>query len=307
MNKFCGIISIILLLTIFQAIEYSIADENGAIDTWEKLINFNKNHPSAYENACVFYFAFGSEFKLPDLNYNEFILGDALDFIMIHILAENPENYGCKPENITIISPSNDPLKTNFTYVGNSYYALNLNTTLNEPGLWSIKLNFTDDSIDKFIFLESTNLDKKNDTISLYTGIKMNVYTNLEYQQMKAAKALEESAKVSKDATRWSKISTWALIFAAIIAFSSLIGQLYLHYDKINWDKEKEGLNRKIKCKEKVGNSLMLFDSTLSRLITNYDYIRRNGEIIEQDRDEIKKHHDVLRDTMCKVNFKMQH
>ena len=153
----------------------------------------------------VFNLRFDSLDTKEDLENNEFIFNDKLTVCYLCIVGRNPENLNIKPLEINIISPSNITYPGKFITFGKTCciaefpveFENDLSIALNEVGTWwiSIKFNQTGRLL-TWIYFNADPLSFKEDCrIEMFNSFPLHVYTNLEYQQLRAVKTSEESVK----------------------------------------------------------------------------------------------------------------
>jgi len=179
-----------------------------SITSW----NQHKEHEEV--EGFVFKLDFHSWWNRSYLEWNEFIMGDMIDFCTVTLLRKNPNDLEAKPIKIIINSPSNIQYESYFKKGGGEdfYYAGKFSQSsdeiivkLNESGIWSVDIIFNESYNIEWIYTGSEEF-QNNSEFHIFYGSLVNVYTNLEYQQLKASKALEESAKASKEQSDQTKL-----------------------------------------------------------------------------------------------------
>ena len=204
------------------------------IDNWNQI----KDHEDV--SGFVFHLSLHSWLEREYLEWNEFVMGDLIDYCSFSIVRKNPEYLEIEPVKIIITSPNIIPYEANFSKSEEeNFFTAGKFTqsvedaiaTLNESGIWSLELIFNDNTSIKWIYTNSKNTpDDFTDSseFHVFYGSLINVYTNLEYQQLKSAKLLQKSAEESAESTSWLTRYTFASFLAVAAAIGTIILTLYL-------------------------------------------------------------------------------
>lgn len=259
---------IILYSFLFLIINSFIIDSVALrVDKWSKVVD-----EEGINSAFVFYFYLHSWFETEHLEENEFLFGDVIDFCYIYIIERKPIDLEIKPERIKFTSPSKEIYEINLTGKDDYFRAGKFTRSkedaliiLNESGIWAINIIFNDETPLSLISSVDSEVFTNDSEIHIYYGSNINIYTNLEYQQLKAAKALEESAKAAESSKTWAIYSFIALSCAAFIAALSIIFN-YLH--------KRREINAE--CKFKVLEHLLNLRDLIRETYTFIDKIKSN-------------------------------
>ena len=239
----------------FRVDKWSVIEEREGINT-----------------AFVFYLYLHSWFETEHLEDNEFLLGDVIDYCYVRIIKRKPIDLEIKPEIIKFTSPSKKVYEINLTGDDDYFTAGKFTRSkedalvvLNESGLWSINIIFDNKNPLSCVSNVDYKVFTNNSEIHIYYGSNINIYTNLEYQQLRAAKALDESAKAAEGSKTWAVYSFIALSGAAFIAALSIIFN-YLH--------KRREINAE--CKFKVLEHLLNLRDLIRETYTFLDKIKSN-------------------------------
>jgi len=239
------IMKLIVIFFIIVSILVSAVAIN--FDEWNKV-----KDEETIDSAFVFSLFLHSWFETEYLEDNEFLFGDIIDYCHISVLERKPKDLSITATKIIFTSPSKQLYEknlsghTDFFKAGKFTYSIEEALVhLNESGLWSVKIIFNENI--PFSFLYSNDAIFTNSSeIHIFRGLNINVYSNLEYQQLKAAKALEKSAKATEESKIYSIISIVALSVAAGIAALSLI---------YSWKTKLREI--RANCKDRVSEDLL--------------------------------------------------
>ena len=232
MKKFTWVLTILVLsiLLNFILIGWIVAITPRTYElnyTWNEITKDND-----INSAYAFHLYIGSDKQKELLEEHEFLIGDRVDYCNIVMLQKKPEGLNVEPEKIEIVSPSGVVHSENFRQNSNeniftaghlSKYGERAIAIFNESGLWSIRIEFEHEGTPiGFLYPELYSYGFNDDSrISVFNSdININVYTTSEYAQLWSARASESSAF-------WSKISTIAIIAAAVIAVGTLAYYLW--------------------------------------------------------------------------------
>ena len=254
------------------------------VDKWS-VVEEEKTITSAY----VFFLYLHSWFDTEHLEDNEFLFGDVIDFCYVYIIKRKPVDLEIKPDKIIFISPSKKIYEINFTN-GDNYFTAGKFTQskedalviLNESGLWSINILFDNKTPLSLISNVDFEVFTNNSEIHIFYGLNINIYTNLEYQELRAAKAMEESTKASEESKNWAIYSTIALSIAAIIAAITLC---HNYRTKVREVREE----CKFKVSEHLLNILFLIKSTKEFL----DHLKSNNYQYTVDSEDSNKYQNI--------------
>jgi len=264
---------IILFLLVISFVISSVAIR---VDKWSVI------EKEDISPAFVFYLYLHS--WEPDTEYlqeTEFLLGDVIDYCNINIIKRKPTDLEINPERIKFISPSKKIYEANLTGSGDYFKAGKFTRSkedvlviLNESGIWSIDIMFDNEAPLSLISTVDFEIFANNSEIHIFYGTNINVYTNLEYQQLRVAKALEESTEAAEDSRNWAIASTIALSIAAIIAAATLYHNYRIKRREI-----------KAECKLKVGEGLLDIRYLIEETINFLDKVESNNYEFKRPRD----------------------
>lgn len=232
----------------------SIASDIDPIDEWVEV-----KDKESITSAIVFSLDLHSWFESEYLENNEFLQGDIIDYITLTILRRKPDHLKIEPIHIIFTSPNKIRYKLNFyrakdiyendVYI-NGQITKDINKALvhlNESGIWSIEIEYNESIQFPCIYSgQDPSQFELYSKIEFFVGKNINVYTNLEYQQLRVAKAMEDS-------TRMSIISTIALFVAAVAAVVTIIVYWLIYKE----EKKEKMLDKWVECKSKFDDVLL--------------------------------------------------
>jgi hypothetical protein len=255
---------ILIIASVLVAPIYLIHCETSKaiiVDEWKKVMDADE-----VKSAFVFYLGIHTRLDLEYLEEYEYLNGDVIDYCTISILERKPDDLKITPKEIIFTSPSQKKYNMSFNesdedlYYAGQYMGSLVESIayLNESGIWSLDIIFNESRSYPLIF-QGISIDNFSDSsgIHIFYNLKMNVFTNLEYQLLRAAKALEDSAKASEDSAKaledsifWSKVTTGALIAAAGIAFISILVQILLSTKKSKEEEKERNRHEKTRVRK---------------------------------------------------------
>jgi len=264
-NKLYSIIIIILILiTIIAVSIYTTQQDVEESDElifkprskWERIPeSWNQTKSDLFFVGFLFDLYIQSQLELDYLEENEYLLGDRIVEILVSIVDKIPE-LTVLPDKVIVTPPSGKTQEFDF-FLG---WIVNGGVTtksiyLNETGIWRIRIKFSHTYENGFFEGEPDSFLLKNDKeISWFREyFTINVYSNSEYQQLRTAKALEQSAIESKKSAELSRWSTIALLIASISAVLTIIFYLM----KYQIDKKEKIRELRAECKIKISESLL--------------------------------------------------
>ena len=267
---FAKIIVILPLFIIIVIINTIVTHRTPIANAIEIEMNWAQIKKYDYNDSAVFQLYIDSSLRLKYLEKNEYLLGDKINYCNLWFLGYYPKKMDVEAFSISFTSPSGRlyPMYFHYDIKRDLYYtAFSDGIVLNESGIWYIDITFLNQP--RYMWEYSGDIlrrIKDSSIIKPYSEKTIIVYTNLEYQQLRAAKASEEASVHSRN-------SVIALFITAIATFAAACVAAYNVFLSKNYmikSMEEQEKSRRVLFRPKISAKLHFFSvNTANIKITN--------------------------------------